>query len=110
MTIGGILFAVWARWHLGRYWSGTITLKEGHKLIRTGPYRFARHPLYTGFLTAVLGSAVTAARVDGFIGFALVLISIVIKMRREEALTTREFGDEYRRFKEQVPALLPLIY
>ena len=41
----GLLFAVWGRLHLGKYWSGIITLKEGHRLIRTGPYRLVRHPL-----------------------------------------------------------------
>src|ERR1051325_19940 len=54
VTIFGLLFSLWSRVHLGKYWSGIITLKEGHKLIRTGPYRIVRHPLYTGFLIGVL--------------------------------------------------------
>src|SRR6478609_8569786 len=52
LTGAGLLFSVWARVHLGKYWSGIITLKEGHELIRTGPYQHVRHPLYTGFLSA----------------------------------------------------------
>ena len=110
LTIGGMLFAAWARYHLGRYWSGHVTLKEGHKLIRTGPYRLARHPLYTGFLTAVLGSAVTAWTLGAFGGFVLVVIAITIKIYREEALMTREFGDEYAQFKRETAALVPFVY
>jgi len=109
-TALGLLFSVWARVHLGRYWSGIITLKEGHKLIRTGPYRFVRHPIYTGLLIAALGSAISAATGDAFIGFALILISIFFKSRREETLLTGEFGEEYLRFKREVPGLCPLIY
>jgi protein-S-isoprenylcysteine O-methyltransferase Ste14 len=110
MTIAGIAFAAWARWHLGRYWSGHVTLKEDHRLIRSGPYRLARHPLYTGFLTAVLGSAITAGTWYSFIGFALVTAGIMIKIYREEALLGGEFGEEYARFKREKPALIPLIY
>jgi protein-S-isoprenylcysteine O-methyltransferase Ste14 len=110
LTVAGLLFAVWGRLHLGKYWSGIITLKEGHKLIRTGPYRFVRHPLYTGFLSAVLGSAITASTGDAFIGFVIMLVAYLIKMRREEKLLTGEFGQEYVAFKSQVWALLPFVY
>ena len=110
LTVAGFTFAWWARLHLGRYWSGTITLKEGHRLIRTGPYRLARHPIYTGFLSAVLGSAIVAPRGDALIGFVLIVIAILMKMRREEALMTQEFPDEYRQFQNEVPALIPFVY
>lgn len=107
LTAGGLLFAVWGRVHLGRYWSGIITLKEGHRLVRSGPYRLVRHPLYTGFLAAVLATAVAAATVDAFVGFAIILAAYVVKIRREEGVLTREFGQEYVRFKAEVPALVP---
>jgi protein-S-isoprenylcysteine O-methyltransferase Ste14 len=58
MVVLGLAFAVWARAHLGRNWSGTVTVKEDHELIRTGPYGIVRHPIYTGLLFAILGSAV----------------------------------------------------
>jgi protein-S-isoprenylcysteine O-methyltransferase Ste14 len=110
LTVAGFTFAWWARVHLGRYWSGTITLKEGHRLIRTGPYRLARHPIYTGFLTAVLGSAIVVATGDSMVGFVLIVGAILLKMRREEALMTQEFRDEYRQFKAQVSALIPFVF
>jgi protein-S-isoprenylcysteine O-methyltransferase Ste14 len=107
MTIAGLLFAVWGGRHLGQYWSGIITLKEGHRLIRTGPYRFVRHPLYTGFLTAVLGTALAVRTGDAMIGFVIMLVAYLIKIRREESLLTREFGDEYVQFRREVPMLVP---
>ena len=110
-TFAGCLFAIWARAHLGRYWSGLVVLKEGHKLITTGPYRFVRHPLYTGWLTGMFGSAVTAGTGDAFFGFVIVTVAIIIKLRREEKLLATEFGDEYRQFQQAVPSILiPLVY
>jgi len=53
----GLIFAGWARAHLAGNWSGTVTLKQDHSLTRSGPYRLARHPIYTGLLLAILGSA-----------------------------------------------------
>ena len=110
MTVVGLLFAVWARVHLGRYWSGIITVKEDHQLIRSGPYRHVRHPVYSGFLLAVLGSAITAGTGDALAGFVLILLAYLVKMRREEAVLSREFGDQYLSFKKEVAALCPLIY
>jgi protein-S-isoprenylcysteine O-methyltransferase Ste14 len=110
MTIVGLAFSVWARSALGRNWSGIITLKQGHRLITTGPYRLARHPIYTGFLTAVLGTALAVGTGDALIGFVGVVVGFLIKMRREETLMIQEFGDEYREFKKRVAALVPFIY
>jgi protein-S-isoprenylcysteine O-methyltransferase Ste14 len=110
LTIGGLLFTVWARVHLGRYWSGIITVKEGHNLIRTGPYRFVRHPIYTGFVLATLGSALVSGRLNAFVGFALVVVAILFKVGREEAVLRQEFGDEYRTFESEVAALVPFVY
>jgi protein-S-isoprenylcysteine O-methyltransferase Ste14 len=109
-TAGGLLFTVWSRIHLGRYWSGIVALKEDHRLVRTGPYRFVRHPLYTGFLFAALGSALTAETGDALAGLLILLAAYLVKMRREEAILTREFGEEYLRFKKEVPALVPFVY
>jgi serine phosphatase RsbU (regulator of sigma subunit)/protein-S-isoprenylcysteine O-methyltransferase Ste14 len=110
LTAGGIGFAVWARLHLGRYWSGIITLKEGHKVITTGPYRWVRHPIYTGWLAAMLGSAILAGTVDAFLGFELVTLAFLIKLHREERMLSAELGAEYQRYMEKVPsALVPMM-
>lgn len=110
LTAAGIGFAVWARLHLGRYWSGIITLKEGHKVITTGPYRWVRHPIYTGWLAAMLGSAILAGTVDAFLGFDLITLAFVIKLNREERMLAADLGEEYRQYMKKVPsALLPMV-
>ena len=58
LTVAGILFAVWAREHLASNWSRSVTIKQGHELITTGPYAVVRHPIYTGSLTGFLGMAI----------------------------------------------------
>ena len=57
LTAAGIAFAFWARFTLGRNWSGTVTVKEQHELVVRGPYRIVRHPIYTGFTLGMLGTA-----------------------------------------------------
>jgi serine phosphatase RsbU (regulator of sigma subunit)/protein-S-isoprenylcysteine O-methyltransferase Ste14 len=110
LTAAGIGFAVWARIYLGRYWSGIITLKEGHKVITTGPYRWVRHPIYTGWLAGLLGSAIVAGTIDAFLGVEIITFAFVIKLQREERMLARELGDEYRRYMRKVPsALVPMV-
>jgi protein-S-isoprenylcysteine O-methyltransferase Ste14 len=110
LAVFGLSFTVWARVHLGKYWSGIITLKEDHKLIRTGPYQLVRHPIYTGFVVAALGSALAIGTGDALIGFGLILAALVFKIHREEAVLIHEFGDEYRVFQTEVAALLPFVW
>jgi len=110
LTAAGLGFTVWARLWLGRYWSGFITIKEGHRLIRGGPYRLVRHPIYTGILTGLLGSAISAATFDALVGFGVIAAGLLFKIGREEAVLIGEFGEEYRKFKAEVPALVPLVY
>jgi protein-S-isoprenylcysteine O-methyltransferase Ste14 len=57
IVFGGLGFAVWARLHIGRNWGMPMTQKEEPELVTSGPYRFVRHPIYTGILTAVVGTA-----------------------------------------------------
>jgi protein-S-isoprenylcysteine O-methyltransferase Ste14 len=110
ITLIGLAYSVWARVHLGRNWSGVVTLKEDHKLIRSGPYRMTRHPIYTGLILAMLGSAISHGTGDAFLGCVLVMIGFMLKLRREEKLMISQFGDEYRQFKREVPALIPFLF
>ncbi|HET7757986.1 MAG TPA: isoprenylcysteine carboxylmethyltransferase family protein [Steroidobacteraceae bacterium] len=107
LLAAGLALAVWARVHLGRNWSGTVTVKEGHELIRTGPYARVRHPIYTGLLGAVLGTAVIAGSVRAALGFAIIAAALVIKSRIEERYLCETFPGEYPRYRATVPALLP---
>jgi protein-S-isoprenylcysteine O-methyltransferase Ste14 len=107
LVVAGLAFAVWARVHLGRNWSGVVTVKEGHELIRTGPYGLVRHPIYTGLIAAVLGTAVIAGTVRAALGLGVIAGSLVLKSRIEERFMRETFGDQYARYREAVPALLP---
>jgi protein-S-isoprenylcysteine O-methyltransferase Ste14 len=110
MLAAGLGFAVWARVHLGRHWSGYVTLKAGHRLIRTGPYAIVRHPIYTGLLLAMLGTAVAVDEVRGVLSVLIVLEAHIRKLRLEERWLTEEFGGEYDQYKREVKALVPCIY
>jgi len=106
----GLLFTVWARVHLGRNWSGTVTLKDSHQLIRSGPYAWVRHPIYTGLLLAMLGSAVARNDWRSMVGFALVVASLVRKLRIEERFMREKFGEQYASYARDVRALVPWIW
>lgn len=107
LLAAGLGLAVWARVHLGRNWSGTVTVKEGHELIRTGPYAYVRHPIYTGLLAAFLGTAIASGTVGAALGFLIMLIALVRKSRTEEVFMRETFPDEYPRYSAEVPALIP---
>jgi protein-S-isoprenylcysteine O-methyltransferase Ste14 len=107
MVVLGLAFAVWARAYLGRNWSGTVTVKEDHELIRTGPYGIVRHPIYTGLLFAILGTATAFGEWRGLLAFGFLTVAFVFKLRREERFMSESFPNEYRRYRAEVPALIP---
>jgi len=103
----GMGIAIWARVHLGTNWSGVVTLKEGHELIRTGPYRNMRHPIYTGILVAFLGNVMVNGQVRGLIALAIIWASFFIKARREEVFLTQEFGPKFEEHTRHTGMFLP---
>ena len=105
----GLAFTVWARVHLGRNWSGSVTQKQGHELVRSGPYAWVRHPIYTGLVFALLGSAIALGEPRGFLGVLLVLGAWVRKLRIEEGFMRELFPAQYERYAAEVPALVPFI-
>jgi len=109
ITAAGLGFSVWARVHLGRNWSGTVTLKEGHELIRSGPYRLVRHPIYTGLLLAFAGSALARGEWRGVLAFAITLAALWRKLRLEERWMEETFGEAYARYRAEVAALIPFV-
>jgi protein-S-isoprenylcysteine O-methyltransferase Ste14 len=109
LTVLGLAFAVWARAHLGRLWSGTATFKVDHVLVRTGPYRLVRHPIYTGLLTAVFGTGLAHGTVAAGLGVALFVIACLLKVRHEEHLLMRHFAESYDAYRREVRALIPFV-
>ncbi len=109
VTIAGLLFAVWARVHLGRNWSRSVTIKQDHELINTGPYAVVRHPIYTGILTGLLGTAIAISQVRGFIAFVLFFLAFWIKLRMEEQWMRSQFGEAYAAYARKTAALVPYL-
>jgi protein-S-isoprenylcysteine O-methyltransferase Ste14 len=109
MLVAGLGFAVWARRHLGPNWSGTVTLKEDHALIRTGPYNYVRHPIYSGILLALLGTAVVIGEWRGVLALALAFTGLAYKSKVEEG-RMREIFPEYDQYCRERAALIPWVF
>ncbi len=107
LTAVGIALAVWARLHLGRNWSSEVTIREDHQLIRTGPYARLRHPIYTGILLALLGTAVAIGEYRAIAGFAVILVGFSLKARREESFLAEEFPGAFEEHRRRTGFLLP---
>ena len=109
MVFAGLALALWARWHLGRNWSSTVMVKHDHTLIRSGPYRAVRHPIYTGMLLALFGTALAIGAPRGFIGAALILVGFMVKMLAEEA-RMRETFPAYAEYCRRTARLIPGVF
>jgi len=103
----GMAFTLWARVCLGRNWSATVTIKEDHRLIRDGPYALTRHPIYTGLIASMAGTGLALGEIRHVLAAGLFALAYWRKSRLEERWLLGEFGDEYRRYQNEVPALIP---
>lgn len=104
------LLGVCARRRLGRYWSGAISTVADHRLVRSGPYRVLRHPIYTAMLGMALGTAVISGEWHALAGFALVATAYARKIRMEERHLRGLFGAEYDAYARATWALVPGIF
>jgi protein-S-isoprenylcysteine O-methyltransferase Ste14 len=109
LTLIGLLFTVWAREHLGRNWSATVTVKQDHELITTGPYGLVRHPIYTGLLLAAFGQAIARGQWVGLMAVAVLLAAFWRKSRLEEIWIQGQFGTAYENYSQRVRALIPFV-
>lgn len=109
LVLVGLVIAIWARATLGRNWSSRVTLKEQHELIKTGPYRLVRHPIYSGLLVMVLGTAVVAGQAAGFVALPLCACGCWVKLRQEEILLTRHLPG-YSEYMRHTKALIPFLF
>ncbi|WP_233523423.1 methyltransferase family protein [Dyella solisilvae] len=107
LTMAGIAFACWARFVLGRNWSSVVQVKQDHELIQRGPYRFVRHPIYSGLLLAFTGTALAIGEWRGVFTIAIVAVSFWFKLRLEERWMRENFGAPYENYMRQVKALIP---
>jgi protein-S-isoprenylcysteine O-methyltransferase Ste14 len=109
LCVIGLAFAIWARVTLGRNWSGVVTLKEEHELVERGPYRFVRHPIYTGILTMFCAFALAQGYLSGFAGALLMFASFWIKLGREEELMLQQFPERYRAYQQRAKRIIPFV-
>lgn len=105
----GLGFSAAARAWLGRNWSAEVTVKQGHRLVRNGPYALVRHPIYAGVLLALVGSALAVDKWRALIGLTLVALGFFRKIVIEERYMSAEFGEAYTRYRAEVPALIPFL-
>ncbi len=110
ITALGVGLAIWARFLLGGNWSGTVTVKESHELIQTGPYRVVRHPIYTGISLAIAGTALALGEVRGLLAIGVAVAAWRLKWPVEERFMTEQFGDRYVEYRRRVKALIPGVW
>ena len=109
LLAAGLGFSVLARRHLGRNWSAHVVVKEDHELVRTGPYRYVRHPIYTGILLAFLGMVLAVGEWRSLLAMGFVLLSFAIKSGEEERRMGEVFP-EYEQYRRETAALIPFVY
>ena len=109
VTASGLLFSVWGRRYLGRNWSRAVTIKKDHELITGGPYSLVRHPIYTGLLAGLFGSALAVGEWRGLVAVGLVFIVLLRKLRLEEQWMREQFGEAYDNYSRRVRALVPYV-
>ena len=108
VQLAGFAFATWARVHLGRLWSGMLTLRVGHRVVDTGPYRLVRHPIYTGFILAAAGLALLEGAPVCLAGCLIVAAVMATKARYEEGFLRTELGAAaYDAYAARTPMLVP---
>ncbi|HUW64361.1 MAG TPA: isoprenylcysteine carboxylmethyltransferase family protein [Spirochaetia bacterium] len=103
----GLAVAVWARYYLGSFWSGSVVLREGHKVVDTGPYRLVRHPIYSGILLALVGSFLMEGATFWLVALTAGALGMWWKAWSEERLLTTELGEEYVSYRQRTRMLIP---
>ena len=110
VTITGLLITLWARRALGTNWSASVVFKERHELIEGGPYRFVRHPIYSGVLLMVFGTMLVWGRLVGVVAFVVIAVGLSVKASLEERLLMRHFPEAYARYRRRVrAAVIPFV-
>ncbi|MBO0910206.1 MAG: isoprenylcysteine carboxylmethyltransferase family protein [Acidobacteria bacterium] len=107
LALAGIALAMWARIHLGQFWSDKVVLKVDHQLVRTGPYAYLRHPIYSGVLLGVAATALVLGEWRGVVAFLILLVNYCIKARREDRMLAGQFQEGFAEHEKHAGFLLP---
>jgi protein-S-isoprenylcysteine O-methyltransferase Ste14 len=108
LCVAGLGIAIWSRWTLAGNWSSDVRFKQGHELIQTGPYRFVRHPIYTGIILMCFGSAILFGQLHCWLGALVMGIGFWIKLKQEETIMLQHFPG-YAEYRKRVKALVPFV-
>lgn len=108
LCLAGFALAFWARAHLGRNWGMPMSLRQGHELVTSGPYARVRHPIYSGIMLAMIGSAL-AVGILWLALFALYFAYFLFSARTEEKMMLAQFPDTYPAYRRRTRMLIPLV-
>jgi protein-S-isoprenylcysteine O-methyltransferase Ste14 len=108
LFLSGLALAVWARIYLGRNWGMPMTKKDEPELVTSGPYHLVRHPIYSGILLAVLGTAL-ATDLYWLIAFGILTVYFVYSSKVEETLLTSSFPTAYPTYRTKTKMLIPFL-
>lgn len=104
----GLGITIWSRWTLAGNWSSDVRFKQGHELVQRGPYRFVRHPIYTGILLMCLAPPIQYGRLHHWLGTLIIWIGIWVKLKQEETIMLQHFP-QYAEYRKRVKALVPFV-
>ena len=111
LALAGFAFTWWARVHIGRLWSSSVTRKADHHIVDTGPYGLVRHPIYTGITLAGFATAAEQGTLVAFAGAAVMMLGWYVKARLEERFLREQLGSQaYDAYARRVPMLVPFVH
>jgi protein-S-isoprenylcysteine O-methyltransferase len=111
LMLGGRVLRLWAQVQMGKLFIGEVAIQHGHRVVKTGPYRWIRHPAYTGGTVSAIGIGLALSTWLGALIAGVVLVAaFVVRIPREEALLSEEFGDEYRTYMAQTKRFVPYLF
>ena len=111
LLLAGIILRIWAIVHLGKLFTVDVGIQQGHRVVQDGPYRFVRHPSYSGSMIALIGMACLTFN---WLGFLVIIVSSLtaysIRISAEEKMLLQNLGEDYRRYAARTKRLIPGIY
>ncbi len=109
-AVAGVSVAIWARIYLGRNWSGYVTYKKNHELVTSGPYKYIRHPIYSGVLLMLVGTWLFLPTLWTCALLALYISIFLWRTKKEEAIMIKLFGKKYRDYMKHTKAIIPGVW
>lgn len=111
LAVSSVILANTAVRTLGKEWSLTARVVEGHELATSGPYRFVRHPIYSAMLGMLLATGLAVSHwLALFVGLVIFLVGTSIRIIREDRLLHETFGADFDIYSRRVPAIIPGIW